>query len=232
MFYKSATDWGLKGVDGDILNPVFQLGSKNTISGFTIRQNYLENTDQTIGAAILIRTTLQNYNVYSAIGSGSTALSSGMTVAGVFSNQLKSGQGDSIALFVEASGVTDATKFYRNIGVWVNKGDIKLSSGDLIIGNGSIIGQDTTAAGGTTVTTKGKSIIRVTSVASGSRVTLADGYHGQHLDVINDTLSDVTLNTARDEFPYNFLKGKSKKSLIFIHVSSSNKGWYGEADNN
>ncbi len=34
MFYRSASDWGLKGVDGNVSDPIFQLGSKNTISGW------------------------------------------------------------------------------------------------------------------------------------------------------------------------------------------------------
>lgn len=38
MFYRSASDWGLKGVDG---SPVFQLGSTNKIGPFTIEKEVL-----------------------------------------------------------------------------------------------------------------------------------------------------------------------------------------------
>ncbi|WP_303181893.1 hypothetical protein [uncultured Butyricimonas sp.] len=38
MFYRNASDWGLKGVDG---NPVFQLGSTNKIGPFTIEKEIL-----------------------------------------------------------------------------------------------------------------------------------------------------------------------------------------------
>lgn len=36
MFYRNASDWGLKGVDGNASKPIFQLGSKNTIGDFKI----------------------------------------------------------------------------------------------------------------------------------------------------------------------------------------------------
>ena len=69
--------------------------------------------------------------------------------------------------------------------------------------------------------------MKVTSTTSGNRLVLGPGDEGQRIEVINDTLGDLFINTARDEQTYNFIKGKSKKSLIFSGTS-----WYGEADNN
>ncbi len=240
MYYRSATNWGIKGViEGDT---VFQLGNNNQVAGWGITTTGFQSktfswptynrsgslTEGGAGAKLFPNGAF----MFCATETGMLQPSTGLLQAGLITAIADNAMVRGLEIRAQSNGylkevytlILSAKNTYSNpsklpIALLIEDGSLKLNGAE-------IYGIRVVGTGGT-VSTKGVSVMKVTSTTSGNRLVLGPGDEGQRIEVINDTLGDLFINTARDEQTYNFIKGKSKKSLIFSGTS-----WYGEADNN
>lgn len=239
MYYRSATNWGIKGViEGDT---VFQLGNNNQVAGWGITTGFQSKTfswptynrsgSLTEGGAVA-KLFPNGAFMFCATETGMLQPSTGLLQAGLITAIADNAMVRGLEIRAQSNGylkevytlILSAKNTYSNpsklpIALLIEDGSLKLNGAE-------IYGIRVVGTGGT-VSTKGVSVMKVTSTTSGNRLVLGPGDEGQRIEVINDTLGDLFINTARDEQTYNFIKGKSKKSLIFSGTS-----WYGEADNN
>lgn len=191
--FQRENEWGLKGViNGNVDNPVFQLGSMNKIGGFDITDDRIGSIFGTGGVGngmslydfvVKFKSDNSGDSRFAALGTSvypsSTAQSTLLRL-----EETRSGNLDNILSYFYcsgASGVLDS----RNIAIKVGKGDVDIDNGNLNMAAGNFMkmkGQihfdnvvTYTGSGAVTITADSGHFIHLTPITSNPVVSVSSG---------------------------------------------------------
>jgi len=129
MFYRSASDWGLKGVDGNTGKPVFQLGSTNKVGPFNFTVDELVS-NVTVGSNNYdMRLAAQRIAFLGPNGQvliGNTSGLGGPAVIGINGGDFRHQAGTFYASTIQLQG---GMKMINNVAITDNDGNIIIKNG-------------------------------------------------------------------------------------------------------
>lgn len=146
--FQRENEWGLKGViNGNVDNPVFQLGSTNKIGGFEITNNRIGSIFGAGGVGdgmslydyvVKFKSANSEDSRFAAIGTQVYPSSSAQATL-LRLETTRSGNLDNILSYFYCDGASGVLGS-RNIAIKIGKGDVDIDSGNIVANNGYFIG--------------------------------------------------------------------------------------------
>lgn len=151
-------EWGLNGVFGDVINPLFSLGKKlskgelvdnNKIGGFAITNSRIGSAFDESGVGngmslynyvVKFKSSSENDDRFAAIGTQVFPSSTAQGTLLRLELTRTSGSLSNILAYLSCNGAT-GNLGSRNIALQVANGDVDITNGDIVVDNGSIKGK-------------------------------------------------------------------------------------------